>query len=89
MLWEEPDDQAHPRNTNLQRIKEIGRATLKVESGYHRHSLVETTMFRLKTVFGDPMNAREDQRQKTEVRIKCVALNRMTRSGMPDRCRVI
>ncbi len=89
VLWEEPDGQVHPRNTNLRRVNEIGRAAWKVESGYHRRSLVETAMFRFKTIFGDRLNARENQRQKTEARIKSVALNRMTRSGMPDSCRVI
>ena len=88
VLWEERDGQAHPRNTNLRRVKEIGRAEWKVESGYHRRSLAETAMFRFKTIFGDHMNAREDKRQKTEARIKCAALNRMTRLGMPDSYRV-
>jgi hypothetical protein len=54
------------------------------ESGYHRRSLAETAMFRFKTIFGDHLNARETQRQKSEARIKCSALNRMTRLGMPD-----
>jgi hypothetical protein len=89
VLWEEPDGQSHPRNTNLRRVNEIGRAEWKVESGYHRRSLAETAMFRFKTIFGDHMNAREDQRQKTEARIKSAALNRMTRLGMPDSYRVI
>lgn len=88
VFWDERDGQVHPRNTNLRRVKEIGRAEWKVESGYHRRSLVETAMFRFKTIFGDHMNAREDKRQKTEARIKCAALNRMTRLGMPDSYRV-
>jgi hypothetical protein len=88
VFWEERDGQVHPRNTNLRRVKEIGRAEWKVESGYHRRSLVETAMFRFKTIFGGHMDAREEQRQKTEARIKCAALNRMTRLGMPDSYRV-
>jgi IS5 family transposase len=88
VLWDERNGQAHPRNTNLRRVKEIGRAEWKIESGYHRRSLAETAMFRFKTIFGDHMNAREEKRQKTEAKIKCAALNRMTRQGMPDSYRI-
>jgi hypothetical protein len=88
VLWDEDEKQPHPRNANLRRVWEIGRTEWKVESGYHRRSLAETAMFRFKTIFGDHMNAREDKRQKTEARIKCAALNRMTRLGMPDSYRI-
>lgn len=88
VLWDEKEGEAHPRNENLRRIKEVGRAEWKVESGYHRRSLAETAMFRFKTIFGDHMNAREEKRQKTEARIKCAALNKMTRLGMPESYRV-
>jgi hypothetical protein len=49
-------------------------------------SIHATTPF--KTIFGDRLSAREEQRQKTEARIKCAALNRMTRLGMPESYRV-
>ena len=78
----------HPRDVNLRRIRDVGRKQWKVESGYHRRSLAETTMFRFKTIFGDQLSARELARQKTEARIKCAALNRMTRLGMPESYRV-
>ena len=41
-----------PRDQILQRIEQVGRADWKQESGYHRRSLAETTMFRLKVTFG-------------------------------------
>jgi uncharacterized protein (DUF4415 family) len=88
VLWEENGPEPHPRNETLRRIGEIGRKAWKVESGYHRRSLAETAMFRFKTIFGDHLNAREMQRQKSEARIKCAALNRMTRLGMPDSYRI-
>jgi IS5 family transposase len=88
VLWEENSAEPHPRNENLQRIREIGRKEWKEESGYHRRSLAETAMFRYKTIFGDHLNAREAKRQKTEARVKCAALNRMTRLGMPDSYRI-
>jgi hypothetical protein len=84
VLWEENENQPHPRNENLRHIWERGRKEWKEESGYHRRSLAETAMFRFKTIFGDHLNAREAKRQKTEARVKCAALNRMTRLGMPD-----
>ena len=84
VLWEENGVEPHPRNENLRRIWEDGRKEWKIESGYHRRSLAETAMFRFKTIFGDHLDARETNRQKTEARIKCAALNRMTHLGMPD-----
>jgi IS5 family transposase len=88
VLWPEKEGQAHPRNTNLRRIQEIGQAAWKVECGYHRRSLAETAMFRFKTIFGDRLSAREKERQKIESAIKCAALNRMTQLGMPDSYRI-
>jgi hypothetical protein len=72
----------------MRRIAEIGRKAWKVETGYHRRSLAETTMYRMKTIFGDDLQSREEERQKTEVAIRCAALNRMTHLGMPDSYRV-
>lgn len=88
VLWEENGTEPYPRNANLRRIGEIGRKEWKDESGYHRRSLAETAVFRFKTIFGDHLSSREIKRQKTEARIKCAALNRMTRLGMPDSYRV-
>ena len=88
VLWEEHGSDPHPRNENLRHIWERGRKEWKEESGYHRRSLAETAMFRFKTIFGDHLNAREAKRQKTEARVKCAALNRMTRLGMPDSHRI-
>jgi IS5 family transposase len=88
VLWTETPAAPHARNTNLRRVWEVGRKAWKEEGGYHRRSLVETAMFRFKTIFGDRLAAREEQRQQTEARLKCAALNRMTRLGMPESYRV-
>jgi IS5 family transposase len=88
VLWTQSPTAPHPRNTNLRRVWEVGRKAWKEESGYHRRSLAETAMFRFKTIFGDRLAAREEQRQQTETRLKCAALNRMTRLGMPESYRV-
>jgi IS5 family transposase len=72
------------RDDAVRRIEAIGLAHWKQEVGYHRRSLAETMMFRMKTTFGDRLSARSLARQPTEVRLRCAALNRMTQLGMPD-----
>jgi hypothetical protein len=72
------------RNAAVLRGREVGRDTWEKESGYHRRSLVETAMMRLKVIFSDRLKSREWKRQETELRLRCVALNRMTGLGMPQ-----
>ncbi len=72
------------RDENVRKIKKLGRRKWKKESGYHQRSLVETAFFRLKTIFTDKMRARTVERQKVEARVRCLALNKMTRLGMPQ-----
>ena len=76
------------RNAVVRRIKEIGREEWKKESNYHRRSLVETSMFRLKTIFSDHVRSRTLDRQVTDARIQCRMLNIMTSLGMPESIRV-
>jgi Transposase DDE domain len=71
------------RDENLRRIRKIGRAAWKVESGYHRRSLGETAMFRIRTIFGGGVASRSPERQAKEVGIRCRAMNIMTHQGMP------
>ena len=77
------------RDENLRRIRKIGRAAWKEESGYHRRSLGETAMFRIKTIFGGGVASRRTQQQAKEVGIRCRALNIMTHQGMPVSVRVV
>jgi hypothetical protein len=81
-LWE--DEYLKDRNENLRGVRRHGVKGWKMKSGYHRRSLVETAMNRLKTIFTDKLRAREVERQRTETKIRCVALNRMTQLGMPE-----
>jgi hypothetical protein len=76
------------RDENLRRIRKVGRAAWKEESGYHERSLAETAMFRMKTVFGDGLASRTPARQATEAGVRCRALNIMTHQGMPRSERV-
>jgi hypothetical protein len=72
------------RDENLRRIRAVGRAKWKRESGYHRRSLAETAVFRLKTLFGPLLRARTEAAQDTETLIRISALNQMTALGMPN-----
>jgi IS5 family transposase len=76
------------RNAVVERVREIGRKAWKQESKYHRRSLAETGIFRLKTLFGDRLSARTIERQSTEARIRCAALNRFTHLGMPKSVKI-
>ena len=76
------------RDENLRAIRQQGRRDWKKQSGYHRRSLVETTMFRLKTIFGDELSARLLETQTTQALIRCAALNQMTHLGMPHSYKV-
>jgi hypothetical protein len=73
-----------PRDQILRRERQIGRASWKRESGYHRRSLAETALFRQKQIFGVGLGSRLWVSQQQEAFLRCVALNRMTRLGMPD-----
>jgi Transposase DDE domain len=72
------------RDQNLRRIRQVGRKRWKRESGYHRRSLAETTMFRFKTIFGERLSSRDFDNQAVEVFIKCAALNRMIQIAKPE-----
>jgi len=85
-IWQHGNCRAErlARDENLRRIRQVGRAKWKRESDYHQRSLVETTMFRLKTIFGAVLRARSETAQETETMLRLSALNRMTALGMPD-----
>lgn len=71
------------RDENVRTIRKLGRKRWKQVSGYHKRSLVECAFFRLKTIFSDKLRARTTERQKIEAELRCLALNRMTKLGMP------
>ncbi len=85
-IWQHGNTKAErlARAENLRRIRQIGRAAWKRECGYHRRSLAETTMFRLKTLFSARVTARGFAGQAAQVLVRCAALNRMTQLGRPD-----
>jgi|SRR6185369_9340486 IS5 family transposase len=85
-IWQHGNTKAErlARDENLRRIRQVGRAAWKRESGYHRRSLAETTMFRLKTIFSERVTARGFAGQAAQLLVRCAALNRMTQLGRPD-----
>ena len=66
------------RNAAVVRGREVGRDERTKEAGYHRRSLAETAMMRMKTIFSERLKSREWKRQETELRVRCAALNKMT-----------
>jgi hypothetical protein len=72
------------RDENIRAIRKHGLKQWKRQSGYHRRSLAETAMYRLKTIFGGQLSSRKFENQFVEAVIKCRALNLMTGLGMPD-----
>ena len=89
-IWQHGNSKAerHNRDENLRRIRKVGRKTWKHETGYHRRSLAETTMFRFKSIFGAKLRSREFDNQAVELFLQCAALNRMLQLGKPDSYKV-
>jgi IS5 family transposase len=76
------------RNDAVREIKGLGnddtaRKIWKIFHGYHRRSLVETAMYRIKQLTGSRLRSREYARQQTEAHIKCLVVNKMSKLGMP------
>jgi len=84
-IWQHGHSRAQrlSRDEALRRIRKIGRKGWKVESGYHRRSLAETAIFRIKQIFGDHLSGRMNESQRIEALLRCKALNIMTSLGMP------
>jgi len=73
-----------PRDEAIRGIRQWGRKGWKQRAGYHRRSLAETAMFRMKTCFGAHLKNRLLQNQKIESKIRCKILNHFTDIGMPE-----
>ena len=71
------------RDRHLRMIRDKGRMGWQKAVGYGRRSLGETAVFRYKAIIGRGLRARTLPTQKTEARVACSVLNRMTRLGMP------
>ena len=89
-IWKHGNTKAErlKRDENLRSIRKHGRKEWKKDSGYHVRSLAETTIFRLKTIFGNQLSARLLETQTTQALVRCAALNKMTHLGMPQSYKV-
>jgi len=55
-----------PRDDIIRSIRLLGRKEWKKQSGYHKRSLAETAMYRLKMIFNENLRARIFENQSTE-----------------------
>ncbi len=73
-----------PRDEAIRAIRRRGRKAWKENIGYHRRSLSETAMYRMKCCFGDQLKNRELGNQQTETRLRSKILNHFTHLGLPQ-----
>lgn len=71
------------RNAVVRIVEKEGMKAWKHVSGYHKRSLSETAMYRFKTILGDKLTSRTQDRQNTQVSVRIAVLNTMTLLGMP------
>ena len=76
------------RDRHIATIEKHGRMGWQRRSGYNRRSLVEAAIYRYKTIISRRLQARTLPNQRTEARIGCNVLNRMTYFGMPTSVRI-
>jgi hypothetical protein len=72
------------RDAAIREIRRHGRRHWKESVGYHRRSLSETGMYRMKCCFGDHLKNRLLPNQQAETRLRCKILNQFTRLGLPQ-----
>ncbi len=77
------DTMPSQRDQHIRMIRDRGRLGWQKAVGYGKRSLGETAVFRYKAIIGRGLRARTLPAQKTEARVGCSVLNRMTRLGMP------
>lgn len=72
------------RDMAIREIRRRGRRRWKERVGYHRRSLGETAMHRMKCCFGDHLKNRLLPNQQAETRLRSKILNKFTRLGLPE-----
>jgi hypothetical protein len=73
-----------PRDQAIRDIRRMGRKRWKETIGYHRRSLSETAMYRIKCCFGNKLKNRDLENQRTEARLRSKILNHFTHLGLPQ-----
>ena len=64
---EESREKDNKRNEVKEKVEKRGMAERKKEKGYHRRSIAENTMYRLKQLFSDSLSCRLIETQVTDV----------------------
>jgi hypothetical protein len=88
MTWAEDVPPAAERDRAITEIEQTSLNGWKERTGYGQRSLAETTMFRVKTTFGERMKARVIQNQVAEAVMKSHILNRFIQQGLPKSTKV-
>jgi hypothetical protein len=85
-IWRHGNAAGRPlsRDSAVREIRRHGRRQWKQRAGYHRRSLSETAMYRMKCCFGDHLKNRILPNQRTEVRIRSKILNKFSHLGLPQ-----
>ncbi|MDF4405414.1 IS5 family transposase [Vibrio parahaemolyticus] len=84
-FWE----RGHPRNLGVACQKLYGsNKHWKQRYGYHKRSLSETAMYRVKQLLGGKLSLRDYNAQVGESYAMIKALNKLTGLGMPKTCRI-
>ncbi|KGX23854.1 transposase DDE domain protein [Burkholderia pseudomallei ABCPW 1] len=86
--WPTTTPGASRRNAALDAIAQGSRREWKQQSGYHRRSLAENAMYRLKTLTDPCLWARRTDTQATEVAVRVGVLNRMAELARPQSVRI-
>ncbi len=85
--WQPGEPQYHrsqaTRNKIVRTVETEGMEHWKQETNYHQRSLSETAMYRFKSILGDKLTSRTQDRQSTQVSVRVAVLNKMTLLGMP------
>ena len=84
-IWQHGNSGERPlsRDLAIREIRRRGRRQWKERVGYHRRSLSETAMYRMKCCFGDHLKNRLIHNQRTETRLRSKILNKFTHLGLP------
>ncbi len=85
--WKEDCPAARVRDETLRATRHYGRAFWKRWTGYHARSRIEAKMRRLKA-FGEPIAARDPERQAAEIHIRIALMNRCHALGTDETVRV-
>ena len=87
--WPASQAGAPERNEAIEHMARSGKQDWKDNSGYHRRSLVENLMYRLKMLTGDRLWARDVDVQDAEVAVRVGIINRMLVLARPKSVRIV